>query len=168
MIAGVPWWQWALSSIAVPIVVGLAAVYAGHFLALRKSKVETRLIEHRTTYEEVLPALYDLVESDARYVRSVYHDYGSQAAEDKASELDGEWAARRRAAMATVQRVLRRGDLGASPAVLSALQAIDDRHMDIASRYSSEGLDYVDAIEEDAASSRIALEEVRKAIKREV
>jgi hypothetical protein len=168
VIAGVPWWQWALSSVVVPIMVGLAAAYAGHSLSLRRSRVETRLIEHRTTYEELLPALYDLVESDTRWVRSAYHDYGSQVAEDRARESDEEWADRRRTAMATVQRVLRRGELGVSRAVLASLQAIDDRHSDIAGRYNREELDYVDALEEDAESSRRALDEVREAIKHEV
>jgi len=151
---------WALNT----TISGFQFATAGAFLVLARS-LRRLLVRFEHACKELAP---ELVESNARSVRSACHDYGSQVAEDKARESDEEWADRRRAAMATVQRVLRRGELGVSRAVLASLQAIDDRHSDIASRYNREELDYVAALEEDAASSRRALDEVREAIKHEV
>jgi hypothetical protein len=167
MVAGLPWWQWALSSVLVPLVIGLSAAYVGHSLSLRKARFELRIVERRTTYEELLPALTDLAAYDARFVRLAYHDFGGQAVEDRERAADDDWARRRRAAIAVIERVIVRGELGASRTVLDALETLLSDRARTRREFNSEELEYVDAVETDAASSKRALEAIHKAVSRE-
>ena len=166
MISGVPWWQWALSSVLIPIILGLGAAYLGHYLSLNKARYDLRIVERRTTFDELIPALAELAASDAREVRSAYHGFGSEAEEDKARAADAEWANRRRAAITVIERVLIKGELGASPAVLNTLNALMAQRSATARNYH-EDFDYFHALETDAEASQKSLDAIRKAMAKE-
>lgn len=167
MVAGVAWWQWLLASLVVPVVVGLGSAYIGHVLQLRRARFDLRIVSHRATYETLLPALDDLVAYEDRWVRRVYSDYPSQAAMDMDLELDNHWESRRHAAWTVIEGVLLRGELAASRAVIAALEQARTEHATIRQALSDEDLDYPDAVEAAAASSRKALAAVRRLVDRE-
>jgi hypothetical protein len=130
-----PAWQWALSSLLVPVVVGMAAAALTHFLSLRKTRAELRITSRRLTFEELLPALGTLHEADARDVRLAYHEMGSQAGEDRERQAAEEWLSRRLAALEVIERVRLRGQLGASAPVLAVLDELIEGRSDVKKAY---------------------------------
>ena len=126
MAADVPLWQYLVSSVAVPILVGLVGAWIGYKLSLRRTRVETRMLERRVTYAELALALSDLAEYDLRALRLLYGEFRSQAAVDHEHEQDDSWELRRAAALKVVRSILARGQLAASKPILEALQSFMD------------------------------------------
>jgi hypothetical protein len=90
-------------------------------------RLETRILERRATYAELLLALSDLWEYDLRALRLLFGEFSSQAAVDHEQEQDESWEQRRAAAVKVVRSVMARGQLAASQPILEALQSFMDK-----------------------------------------
>lgn len=124
------------------------------------------MLERRTTYEQLVPALSDLAAYDSRALRLLYGEYSSQAALDHERESDEQWALRRQASIDIVQGVLARGQLAASKQILEMLRSYMDERMRISG--SMHPNDFADGLEKMAEASREAWEAVSSVVAREV
>jgi len=167
MAAGIPLWQWAATSVLVPIAIGVGSAAFGYALSLRKARFDLRLVDRRRSYNALLPSLAELVAYDSRALRLAYHEFGSQAAEDRARESDAEWAERYATAMTVINGSRAKGELGSSRQVLDALNSLADERERIRQGVIGDTLEFVDAHEMDAAASLAALDAVQKAVARE-
>jgi len=156
--------QWFLGSVLVPIVIGVGSAVATHSLAVRKTRLELRLVERRKSYEVLLPAIADVVAYDQRELRMAYHEFGSQAAEDRAYADQDDWKVRHAAAMSVIQNVIAKRELAASPNVLKALDSLLADYSRIG---PEETPGWPDAAELYAEASLKALDAIRKEIARE-
>jgi hypothetical protein len=155
---------WIVTSVAVPVGIGLGSAFIGYTLSIKKTRVEARIAARRATYEQLLPALADLVASDALEVTLAIHEYPSEAHEDRARAKRDEAFAKRTAAIETIDSVVLRGQLAASSPVLDALRDLRSNLDDTRAAFMSESVDYVDALEADLSASRRALAAIQAAI----
>lgn len=168
MATNVPVWQWALSSVLVPIVIGLGGAWLGHSLSLRKSRHEARLSVRRATYDQLLPALSDLVLSGERQIRFELHEFYGPEDEDRAHLKDEEWRDRYASAMECVRSVVARGQLAASKQVLDALNDYVKETASLMEDWNSGTSDFLDIYERDLAASKKVQARVQKAIPHEM
>jgi len=168
MATGVPIWQWTLSSVLVPIVIGLGGAWLVHGLSLRATRQQARLVEHRATYERLLPALHDLVLMTERSVRLEMHEFYSQQEEDRERDLDDMWRDRYSKAMGAVHDVIARGELAASKKVVRALDEFLAADQATSDEWKRGTHDFLSIYERDAAAARRARDEIRKAVAAEV
>ena len=155
--------EWLIASVAVPIAIGVGSAVATHSLAVRKARLDLRLVDRRKSYNERLPALAEVVAYDRRQLRSIYHEYSSQESEDLARAQDDERAARHSAAMSVISDVVAKRELAASTNVLKALDELMAEYSHVDPQTHSWG----EACEAFAAASVSALDAVRKEIARE-
>ncbi|MDZ4179204.1 MAG: hypothetical protein U1E29_08235 [Coriobacteriia bacterium] len=156
--------RWLFASVAVPIVIGVGSAIATHWLSLRKTRLDLRMTERRKSYNELLPALADVLAHDQRQLRCVYREFGSQQAEDAARATDEEWNLRHSAAMTVIRAVIAKRELAASTGVLKALDSMMDRY----SKVDPSTHCWDDACEAFLEATLAAVDEVRKEVAREV
>lgn len=160
-------WQWFAASVAVPIAIGIGSALATHSLAVRKARLDRRLLDRRKSYDALLPALADVVAYDQRELRLMYSYSENQQAEDRARAADVEWRARHDAAMSIIRGVVARRELAASSNVLEALDSLLTEYSRIEDSLEVEAPSWQDACEMYAVASLAALDSVRKAVARE-
>lgn len=159
--------QWLLGSVAVPIAIGMGSALITHWFAVRKARLNFRLVDRRKAYDALLPALAEVVAYDQRALRFAYHEFGSQQSEDLARAANNEWEERHKAATAVVRGVAARRELAASPRVLEAVDTLLAEYARAGSGLDDDSIEWIDAYETGAAASLTALDSVRKAGARE-
>ena len=156
--------QWLIASVAVPVVIGVASALSTHWLSVRKTRLDHRMIERRRSYGELLPALAEVLAYDQRQLRLEYHEFDSEQSEGRARAADKEWEARHTSAMATIREVISKRELAASPGVLEALDSMMAEY----SKVDPSTHCWSDACEAYASATIAAVDAVRKEVAREV
>ncbi len=156
--------QWLIASVAVPIVIGVVSALLTHWLSVRKTRLDHRMIERRRSYGELLPALADVLMYDQRRLRFEYHEFGGEQAEEQARAADEEWEVRHAAAMTAIREVIAKREIAASPGVLEAL----DTMMAEYSKIDPSTHCWSDASEAYATATIAAVDAVRREVAREV